>query len=185
MRLPLLPSSPSPAKHTQLSYAGLRYNRGGCRAGPGRPSVTELAQHFARRARSVQIRESGSAGPGPVGLLWWTRAPSQMNVVNLYIKFIFKAFILTMMSTSWNFFSPPTCVDSQKQEEVLNSLSITMQHVCVKVCTFFLKTTHGHIDNTSLVLGWCLNSSFIQDSFVSYVMNETKRQIHDAPHHFR
>jgi len=30
-----------------------------------------------RRARSVEIREFGSAGPGPIGLLWWTRAPSQ------------------------------------------------------------------------------------------------------------
>jgi hypothetical protein len=42
------------------------------------------------------------------------------------------------------FFLPPTCVDSQEQEVVLNSLSITMQHVCVKSCTLFLITTQGH-----------------------------------------
>jgi hypothetical protein len=35
----------------------------------------------------------------------------------------------------------PTCVDSREQEVVLNSLSITMQHVCVETCTLFLKTT--------------------------------------------
>jgi len=75
VRLPPLP--PPPAKHTQLSYVGLRHSRGGCLAGPGRPSVTDPARHPPRRARWVGIRESGSAGSGPVGLLWRTRAPSQ------------------------------------------------------------------------------------------------------------
>ncbi len=35
----------------------------------GRPSVTDPARHPARWARSVEIRESESAGPGLVGLL--------------------------------------------------------------------------------------------------------------------
>ncbi len=39
MRLPPPPPSPSLAKHTQLSYAGLCHSRGGCRARPGRPFV--------------------------------------------------------------------------------------------------------------------------------------------------
>jgi hypothetical protein len=82
MRLPSPSPPPSPAKHTQLSYAGLRHSCGGCRAGPGRPSVTDPARHPPRQARSVEIRESESAGPGPVGL---TQAPSQTDVVNLYI----------------------------------------------------------------------------------------------------
>jgi hypothetical protein len=41
------------------------------------------------------------------------------------------------------FFLPPTCVDNQEQEVVLNSLSITIQHVCVEACTLFLKATQG------------------------------------------
>jgi len=41
MKLPPLPPLPSSAKHTQLSYAGLRHNRERCRAGPGQPSVTD------------------------------------------------------------------------------------------------------------------------------------------------
>jgi hypothetical protein len=41
VRFPPPPPPPSPAKHTQLSYAGLRHSRGGCRAGPGRSSVTD------------------------------------------------------------------------------------------------------------------------------------------------
>ncbi len=45
----------------------------------GRPSVTDPAWHPPRRARSVEIRESGSAGPSPVGLLWQTRAPWQTD----------------------------------------------------------------------------------------------------------
>jgi len=40
MKLSPLPPPPSFAKHTQLSYARLRHNRGRCRAGPGRPFVT-------------------------------------------------------------------------------------------------------------------------------------------------
>jgi hypothetical protein len=44
------------------------------------------------------------------------------------------------------FFLPPTCVDSQEQEVVLNSLSITMQHVCVEACTLFLKATQGFLE---------------------------------------
>jgi len=53
VRLPPPPPlpPPSPAKHTQLSYAGLRHSRGG-------------------------------VGPGPIGLLWRTRASSQTNVEN-------------------------------------------------------------------------------------------------------
>jgi hypothetical protein len=39
------------------------------------------------------------------------------------------------------FFLLPTCVDGQEQEVVLNSLSITMQHVCVEACTIFLKAS--------------------------------------------
>jgi hypothetical protein len=61
MRLPPSPLPPSPAKHTQLSYAGLCHSREGCRAGPGRPSVTDPTRHPARRARSVEIWASGSA----------------------------------------------------------------------------------------------------------------------------
>ncbi len=61
MRLPSPPSLPSPAKHTQLSYAGLRHSRGGCRVGLGRPSVMDSVRHPARRARSVEIRLSESA----------------------------------------------------------------------------------------------------------------------------
>jgi hypothetical protein len=34
MRLPPPPPLPSPAKHTQLSYVGLRHNRGGAGSGP-------------------------------------------------------------------------------------------------------------------------------------------------------
>jgi hypothetical protein len=34
-----------------------------------------------KHTRTVEIRESGSAGLGPVGLLWWTRAPSRTDVV--------------------------------------------------------------------------------------------------------
>ncbi len=49
VRLPPPPPPPSPAKHTQLSSAGLRHNRGGCRAGPGRPSVTDPARHPPQR----------------------------------------------------------------------------------------------------------------------------------------
>ncbi len=41
------------------------------------------------------------------------------------------------------FFLLPTCVDNQEQKMVLNSLSITMQHVCVKACALFFKTTQG------------------------------------------
>jgi hypothetical protein len=41
MRLSPPPPPPSSAKHTQLSYAGLSHSSGGCRAGPGRPSVTD------------------------------------------------------------------------------------------------------------------------------------------------
>jgi hypothetical protein len=41
--------------------------------------VTDLARHPPRRARLVEIRESGNAGPGPVGLLWRTRAPWQTD----------------------------------------------------------------------------------------------------------
>jgi hypothetical protein len=44
------------------------------------------------------------------------------------------------------FFLLPTCVDSQEQEVVLNSLSITMQHVCVEGCTLFLKATQGFLE---------------------------------------
>jgi hypothetical protein len=79
MRLSPPPPPPSPAKHTQLSYAGLRHNHGGCRAGPGGPSVTDPPSHPPPQARSVEIRESGSAGPGLVGLLWRTQAPSQRS----------------------------------------------------------------------------------------------------------
>ncbi len=43
------------------------------------------------------------------------------------------------------FFLLPTCVDSQEQEVVLNSLSITMQHVCVEACALFLKATQGRL----------------------------------------
>jgi len=45
MRLPPPPPPPSLAKHTQLSYAGLRHSRGGCRARPGQLSVTDPARH--------------------------------------------------------------------------------------------------------------------------------------------
>jgi len=38
-----------------------------------------------RQARLVQIRESRSVGPSPIGLLWRTRAPSQTDIVSLYI----------------------------------------------------------------------------------------------------
>jgi len=72
------------------SYAGLRHNRGGCRARPGRPSMTDPARHPPRRAtdrpgvpgraRSIRTRVMpgfvtavGGVGPGPVGLLWRTR----------------------------------------------------------------------------------------------------------------
>ncbi len=44
------------------------------------------------------------------------------------------------------FFLPPTCVDSQEQEVVLNSLFITMQHVCVEAYALFLKTTQGCLE---------------------------------------
>jgi hypothetical protein len=71
----------------------------------------------------------------------------------LLLLFAFTTFILAVMSTSWSFFPPPTCMDSQEQEVMLNSLSITMQHVCVKACALFLKATQGHIYNTSLALG--------------------------------
>jgi hypothetical protein len=53
-RFPPSPSPPSPAKHTQLSYTGLRHNRGGCRAGPGRPSMTDpWPSDTVRRKRNV------------------------------------------------------------------------------------------------------------------------------------
>jgi hypothetical protein len=52
----------------------------------GRPSVTNPARHPPRRARSVEIRKSGSAGLGPVGLLWRTRAPSQIDKRNCVFK---------------------------------------------------------------------------------------------------
>jgi hypothetical protein len=58
MRLPPPPPPPSPAKHSQLSYTGLRHSRGGAgpgpvgllwqtwpgtpHSGPGRPDVTDL-----------------------------------------------------------------------------------------------------------------------------------------------
>jgi hypothetical protein len=41
MKLPPPPPPPSLAKHKQLYYVGLRHNRRGCRAGPGRPFVTD------------------------------------------------------------------------------------------------------------------------------------------------
>ncbi len=43
MKLPLPLLSPSPAKHTQLSYAGLRHSRGRCWVEPCRPSITDLS----------------------------------------------------------------------------------------------------------------------------------------------
>jgi hypothetical protein len=45
----------------------------------GRPSVTDRARHPPRLAQSVEIRESGSAWPGPVGLLSRTQAPWQTD----------------------------------------------------------------------------------------------------------
>jgi hypothetical protein len=62
VRLSPSPPPPSPVKHTQLSYAGLRHSRRRCRAGPGWPSVTDLTQHPPRQAPSVEIREC-RAGP--------------------------------------------------------------------------------------------------------------------------
>jgi hypothetical protein len=62
------PGSVGPYK----SYAGLRHNRGGCRAGHGRPSVTDPAQHPPRRVTNQ---------PGVLGharsSAWRTRAPSR------------------------------------------------------------------------------------------------------------
>jgi hypothetical protein len=89
MRFSPPPSPPSPAKHTALLCRALS-QPWGCRAGPGRASVTDSAQCPPRRvtdrpgvsgrARSVRTRITpdsvtavGGAGPGPVGLLWRTR----------------------------------------------------------------------------------------------------------------
>jgi hypothetical protein len=75
---------------------------------PGRadwPSVTDPAQHPPWQAtdrprvpgwaRSIRTRVTpdsvtavGGAGPGLVGLLWRTRAPSRIDVVNLYIRYV-------------------------------------------------------------------------------------------------
>ncbi len=63
MRLPPTPPSPSPTKHTQLSYVGLRHSRGRCQAGPSQPYVTDPARHPSRQARSMEIREC-RAEPG-------------------------------------------------------------------------------------------------------------------------
>jgi len=68
-----------PAKHTQLSYARLCHSRGGCRAGPGRPFVTDPARHPPRRATDRP------GVPSWAWSAWWTRAPSQTDVVNLCI----------------------------------------------------------------------------------------------------
>jgi len=44
------PSRPGvPGRARSVRYAGLRHSRGGCRAGPGRPSVTDPARHPPRR----------------------------------------------------------------------------------------------------------------------------------------
>jgi hypothetical protein len=52
-------------------------------------------------------------------------------------------FKVVTLAVILEFFLLPICVDSQEQKMVLNSLSITMQHVRVKACALFLKATQG------------------------------------------
>jgi hypothetical protein len=58
------------------------------RAGPGPVGLNAKLRQSAMPgwARSVEISSSGNAGPGPIGCLWRTRAPSRTDVVKLYIR---------------------------------------------------------------------------------------------------
>jgi len=84
MRLPPLPPPPSPAKHTQLSYARLRHSRGGAGPGligflwrtqPGTPTASPVG-------RNPGVREC-RAGPGRPSVT--DRAPSQTDVTFIYV----------------------------------------------------------------------------------------------------
>jgi hypothetical protein len=71
MRLPPSPPPPSPAKHTQLSYAGLHHSRGGCWARPGRPSVTDSSSVTNGRNEFILV------GTRDLRTLWGANATCQ------------------------------------------------------------------------------------------------------------
>jgi len=74
MRLSLSPLSPSPVKHTQLSYAGLHHSCGELWGVSGR-ARSAFCDGFGPAPLTMGDWPARSAGPGPVGLMDPARHP--------------------------------------------------------------------------------------------------------------